>query len=458
MEKYTFFMANNSKIKSIKAREILDSRGNPTVEVELETDSGKFLASVPSGASKGKYEAVELRDGGKRYQGMGVLKTVKNVNEIIAPKLIGKDSTNQKEINEILINLDGTEDKSKLGANTICGVSMAVCRAGAAVKNLPLYLYIGKFYRGQPPVKFTIPNPCFNVINGGVHAGNDLDVQEFMIVPARNASHSDAGGPQKDSFSENLQIATEIYHQLKEILAKKFGKSATNLGDEGGFAPPIRFPQEAIELILEAAKKINPAPYAQSNLVKQSDRGLGGGVKLILDVAASQFFKNGKYKMKIGVFTREGLMRYYEKLIKNYPILGLEDPFAEDDFEGWQLLRSNLNIPLDAQKFLIIGDDLTVTNPRRIKMAKEKEACNAMIVKINQIGTITEALEAAKLVKNFGWKIIVSHRSGETNDDFISDLAVGIGADFIKSGAPVRGERVAKYNRLLRIEEEIIKH
>jgi len=437
------FMEKNSKIKNIKAREILDSRGNPTVEVELETDLGKFLASVPSGASKGKYEAVELRDGldarpsreaggpvlGKRYHGMGVLKAVKNVNEIIGPKLIGEDTANQTKIDEILINLDGTENKAKLGANAILPVSMAVCRAAAAAKNLSLYQHINEIYTGLTCVKLTpvrpvsLPIPCFNVINGGAHAGNDLDVQEFMIVP------------QKMSFSENLQVASEIYHQLKEILEKKFGKLATNLGDEGGFAPPIRFPQEAIELILEAAKKLN---YE---------------VKIILDVAASQFFKNGKYRMKIGVFSREGLLNYYSDLIQKYPIMGLEDPFSEDDFAGWKMLNSKFLIP--NSKFLIIGDDLTVTNPRRIKMAKEKEDCNAMILKINQIGTITEALEAAKLAKSFGWKIIVSHRSGETNDDFISDLAVGIGADFIKAGAPARGERVAKYNRLLKIEEEL---
>ena len=414
----------NFEIKSIKAREILDSRGNPTIEVELETDFGKFLASVPSGASKGKYEAVELRDGGKRYHGMGVIIAVKNINEIIGPKLIEKDPTCQKEIDDLMIELDGMENKAKLGANAICGVSMSVCRAGAAAKNLPLWKYISTLLIYEIN---RIPKPCFNVINGGAHAGNELDFQEFMIVPQAPTPNSGGG------FSENLRIGTEIYHQLKGILSKKYGKLATNLGDEGGFAPPIKFPEEAIELILEAAKKLN---YE---------------IKIILDVAASQFFKNGKYKMKIGVFTREGLMRYYEKLIKNYPILGLEDPFAEDDLEAWQIANGKLQMA----NLLIVGDDLTVTNPRRIKMAKEKETCNSIILKINQIGTVTEALEAAKLAKEFGWKTIVSHRSGETNDDFISDLAVGIGADFIKTGAPARGERIAKYNRLLKIEEEI---
>jgi len=417
-------MDKNSKIKSIKAREILDSRGNPTVEVELETDFGIFRASVPSGASKGKYEAVELRDGGKRYNGKGVLKAVRNVNKIIAPKLKGKDVTKQEEIDKLMIKLDGKKNKSHLGANAILPVSVAVCRAGAFAKNLPLWKHVNQMMEIGSP---SIPQACFNIIEGGAHAGNDLDFQEFMIVPHTRPK----GG--YSSFSDNLRVASEIYHQLKEILEKKFGQLAANLGDEGGFAPPIRFPQEAIELILEAAKKLN---YE---------------IKIILDVAASQFFKNGKYRMKIGVFSREGLMRYYEKLIKNYPILGLEDPFAEDDLEAWQIANGKLQMA----NLLIVGDDLTVTNPRRIKMAKEKETCNSIILKINQIGTITEALEAAKLAKSFGWKIIVSHRSGETNDDFISDLAVGIGADFIKAGAPARGERVAKYNRLLKIEEEL---
>jgi enolase len=413
-----------SKIENIKAREILDSRGNPTVEVDLITDKGLFKASVPSGASKGKYEARELRDGGKRYQGMGVLKAIKNVDEIIAPKLEGKDVTRQKEIDDLMIKLDGTENKSKLGSNAILPVSLAVCRAGAAAKNIPLYeyiaqKYIAQIYRGRVSVK--LPMAGFNIINGGVHAGNGLDFQEFMIVP------------QENSFSENLRIATEIYHKLKELLSQKFGEKATNLGDEGGFAPPLRFPEEALEFILKAAQELN----------------YEGKIKFILDVAASQFFEKGKYKMKLGVFTGEGLMRYYENLIKEYPILGIEDPFAEDDWKNWQMANSKGQMA----NFLIIGDDLTATNPKRIKLAKEKSACNGMIVKMSQIGTVSETIIAAKLAKSYDWKIIVSHRSGETNDDFISDLALGIGADFIKAGAPARGERVAKYNRLLRIEE-----
>jgi len=405
-------MANNLKIKSIKAREILDSRGNPTIEVELETNLGSFLASVPSGASKGKHEAVELRN----------KKAIKNINEVIAPKLIGKDPTKQKEIDDLMIELDGTENKSKLGANAICGVSMVVCRAGAFSQNLPLYQHV--FQCNEERARYIIPKACFNIINGGIHAGNELDFQEFMVVP------------QKKFFSENLRIGKEIYFKLKEILFKRYGKKGIQLGDEGGFASPIRFPEEAIELILEAAKKLN---YE---------------IKIILDVAASQFFKNGKYQMKIGVFTREGLLRYYEKLIKNYPILGIEDPFSEDDWEGWKMANGRLPMA----NFLIIGDDLTVTNPERIKEAKEKKACNAMIIKINQVGTVSEAITATKLARSFNWKVIVSHRSGETTDSFISDFAVGVGAEFIKAGAPAKKERMAKYQRLLEIEEELDKN
>ncbi len=432
----------NSKIKSIKAREILDSRGNPTVEAEVETDAGVFFASVPSGASTGKREATELRDKGKRYQGKGVLKAVRNVNKIIGPKLKGKDAAKQKEIDELLIKLDGTKNKSRLGANAILAVSIAACRTSAAAKNIPLYQHIKEVYqeagrevrRGQASVK--LPFPCFNVINGGAHAGNDLDFQEFMIAP------------QFKKFSKNLQAASEIYHTLKQILQKKFGKSAINIGDEGGFAPPIRFPEQALDLIMEA---IGKAGYANR-------------VKIVLDVAASQFYlpphqkfgsggSNGKYKTKFKVFSQKGLVNYYLDLIKKYPIIALEDPFSEDDWKGWKELSSKFKV--QSSKLLIIGDDLLCTNPKRIREAHEKNACNGLLLKPNQIGTVTEAIEATKIARSFGWKIMVSHRSGETNDDFIADLAVGISADFIKAGAPARGERLAKYNRLLRIEEEM---
>ncbi|XOB46551.1 MAG: phosphopyruvate hydratase [Candidatus Nealsonbacteria bacterium] len=415
----------SSLINSIKAREVLDSRGNPTIEVDLKTNLGSFLASVPSGASTGKYEAMELRDGGKRYFGKGVLRAVKNINEIINPELKGKDLTLQKEIDELMIKLDGTDNKSRLGANAICAVSLAVCRAGAKAKKLELFQYIKEIAETLykiPATKYKIPFPSFNIINGGVHAGNNLDIQEFMVIP------------QRDVFSENLKVASEIYHQLKILLSKKYGKQAVNLGDEGGFAPPLLFAEQALEIILEAARTLN---YEKE-------------IKIILDIAASQFFEEGKYKMKIGIFTREGLKRYYLNLISKYPIIGLEDPFSEDDWEGFREITKG-----SGKEFLVIGDDLLVTNSKRIKEAKEKDAVNAVILKINQIGTVSEAFEAAKLAKDFGWKIIVSHRSGETNDDFIADFAVGIGADFIKTGAPARGERVAKYNRLLKIEEEI---
>lgn len=413
------------QIKEIKAREILDSRGNPTIEVELKTNFGNFFASVPSGASKGKYEAVELRNGEKRYGGKGVLKAVKNVNEIIGPKLKGKDPTKQKEIDQILIELDGTKNKSKLGANAICGVSIAVFRAGAASKNLPIFKYISTLFSSPVKNKILLPRPAFNIINGGAHAGNDLDFQEFMICSKRK------------KFSENLRIGTEIYQVLKEVISKKYGKFATNLGDEGGFVPPIKFPEEAIELILEAAKKLN---YEKK-------------ISIFLDVAASQFFDGKTYKTKFGKFSGEKLAKYYLKLIKNYPIEVIEDPFSQEDFDSWQNFA--LNLKHRTSKLLIIGDDLLVTNLERIKMAKEKDLCNGAIIKINQIGTVSEGIEAVKLAKSFGWKIMVSHRSGETTDDFIADFSVGIGADFIKAGAPARGERVAKYNRLLKIEEEL---
>jgi len=413
----------SSKIKKVKAREILDSRGNPTVEVRLETNDGVFVSSTPSGASTGKYEAVELRDKEKRYFGKGVLKAVNNVNEIIAPKIIGKDPSSQKQIDALMIKLDGTENKSNLGANAIYPVSLAVCRAGAGSKKIELFKYINEIAKRVYRLKLKnpeLPNPLFNVINGGVHSGSQLDVQEFMLVI--NA----------ESFSKKLQICSEIYHQLKNVLLKKYGKLATNIGDEGGFAPPFVAPEQALEFIFKSAR----------------DLGYENITKVILDVASSQFFDNGKYKMKIGVFTRDGLLRYYSDLLKKYPILGLEDPFSEDDWEGFEQITKKFG-----KKILIIGDDLLVTNPERIKEAKKRKAVNGMILKINQIGTVSEAFQAAKLAKDFNFKIIVSHRSGETDDDFIADFAVGIGADFIKAGAPVREERVAKYNRLLKIEQ-----
>ncbi len=394
-------------IKEIKGREILDSRGNPTVEVEVRTNLGSFFSQVPSGASKGKYEAKELRDGGKRYNGKGVLKAVKNINTVISPKLKGKDPADQKEIDLLLKGIDNTKDKSKIGANALVGVSTAVCRAGA--QGMPLYKHIAKLAGNKS--KLFLPIPCFNIINGGAHAGNELDIQEFMIAFP------------KKTYSQSLQTASETYYELKKELKKKgFG---TNVGDEGGFAPCFRKPEQALDIIVKVNKD----------------------AKIVLDCAPSQFYKNGKYVMKMGTFEREELLKYYLRLIKKYPILAIEDPFAEEDWKAWESISSS--------KLLIIGDDLLTTNPERIKVAHKRNACNGLLLKVNQIGTVTEALEAWKLAKSFGWKIMVSHRSGDTCDSFISDLAVGIGSDFIKSGAPARGERVSKYNRLLRIEEDI---
>lgn len=400
-------------IKSIKAREIINSRGEPTVESEVETEDGVFRASVPSGASRGKYEAVELKDGGNRLFGQGVLKAVKNIKEIIEPKLKGEDVSNQKKIDEILIELDNTKDKSKIGANAILAVSVACCKAGAKAKNIPLYQYISQISNST----FKLPKPCFNILNGGAHAGNDLDIQEFMIIP------------QIKGFKENLRIGVEIYQELKRILEKEFGKSAVNLGDEGGFAPPLKKTKHALDLIMEAIKSA----------------GYLGKVKIGLDCAASEFFKDEKYILESKKLNSEELLSFYQDLVKEYPILFFEDPFEQDDWQAWGKMSNPL----------VVGDDLTATNPERIKKAYEKKACQGIILKPNQIGTVTKTIKAAKLAKEFEWEIIVSHRSGDTCDDFIADLAVGISADFIKSGAPARGERVAKYNRVLRIEEEI---
>ena len=409
------FEKNQTKIKKVKAREILDSRGNPTVEVSVETEKIWVSAGVPSGASTGSNEAVELRDGGDRYFGKGVLQAVKNVNETIAPALIGKDVKDQSGIDNLMIKLDGTDNKGKLGANALCGVSLAVARAAAVAQNQPLYYHIAAL-AGNINIK--VPKVGFNIINGGAHAGNELDVQEFMLVP------------QSENFCDNLRIASEVYHELKSLLIKKYGRLSGNLGDEGGFAPAICDPKEALDLIMEAA----------------TNRKFADQIKIILDVAATQFFKDNSYQLKIGNFSGVALGEYYNQLIAKYPIEGIEDPFAENDHASWTAFKPSA---------IVIGDDLLVTNPKMIKIAKEKDACNAMILKINQIGTVSESLEAAKLARSYGWKIMVSHRSGETNDDFIADFACGIGADYLKTGAPARGERLAKYNRLAKIEEEI---
>lgn len=423
-----------SKIKSIKAKEILNSRGEPTVEAELRTDLGVFRASVPSGASKGKFEAKELRDNQKRYFGKGVLKACKNINEIIAPKLKGKNPVKQKDIDQLMLGLDNTEDKSKLGANAILAVSVAVCRAGASAQSLPLYKHIRNITaennKDQPLVnqKFKIPYPCFNIINGGAHAGNDLDIQEFMIVP------------RFDNFSKNVEAVAEIYHSLKEILKKEIGNEAINVGDEGGFAPLLKKTRNALDLIIKAVKK----------------QGYENKIKIGLDCAASQFYKNKKYKIDGKILTKEKLFDFYQEIIKEYPIIFLEDPFAEQDWQAWGLF--NTKVKNQDKKVFLVGDDLTVTNQERIDKAIRKDCIGGVIIKPNQIGTVTETLQAVKVAQDSNLKIIVSHRSGDTCDNFISDLAVGIKADFIKSGAPVRGERISKYNRLLKIERELNNH
>jgi len=412
-----------SKIKSncireIKAREILDSRGIPTVEVELTTDLGKFLASVPSGISKGKYEAVELRDGGKRYQGQGVLMAVRNINKIIASKLKGKNVTKQEEIDDLMIKLDGTKNKSKLGANAIIGVSMVVCRAGAEAEKLSLWKWVSKIARTKP----ILPTPCILYVEGGLHGGGGLDIQEFMITSKGN------------SFKEKLQIGTEIYHTLGKILREKYGKSATDVGREGAFTPPIKKTKEALNLLMEAAEKA----------------GYKNKVKIILDVAATSFFRNGKYYFEKRILNKEKLSDFYSELYQKYPIVALEDPFAEEDWDGFQKITKKLG-----KKITIIGDDFLITNIQRIKEAINKKACNGLILKPNQIGTVSETINAAKHALKNKWKVFIKHRGGETKDDFIADLSVGLGTGWIMAGAPTRGERVAKYNRLLRIEEEL---
>lgn len=406
------------RILKIKGREVLDSRGNPTVEAELQTSKGFFRAIVPSGASTGVHEALELRDRGKRYLGKGVSKAVKNINKI-AKKLISIDLGEQRDVDDMMIELDGTKNKSNLGANAILAVSMAYARASSAEQEIPLYKYIASIVSNK---QLLLPVPCFNIINGGKHAGNKLDVQEFMLNPvgAKN-------------FSEALQTGSEVYHVLKKVIEEKYGKSAANVGDEGGFAPPVGHIEEPLNLIMEAVEQ---AGYKKK-------------IKLGMDCAASEFLRNGKYYLEGKEMTGEHLLERYEELASMYPIISIEDPFAEDDFKNFALATRKL------KNIQVVGDDLTVTNPERIQKAAVLHACNALLLKVNQIGTVSEALEAAQLAIKNNWNVMVSHRSGETEDAFIADLVVGLGNGQVKSGAPCRGERTAKYNQLLRIEEEL---
>uniref|UniRef100_A0A7S1WMD7 phosphopyruvate hydratase n=1 Tax=Alexandrium catenella TaxID=2925 RepID=A0A7S1WMD7_ALECA len=416
-------------IEKIHARQIFDSRGNPTVEVEVTTDKGTFRAAVPSGASTGENEACELRDGGKAFLGKGVTKAVENVKSIIAPALTGKDPTEQAAIDNAMLALDGTDNKSKLGANAILGVSMACCRAGAAQKGLPLYKYINEI-AGSP--KMTMPVPCFNVINGGVHAGNYLAFQEFFLIPVGATSFADA-----------MQLGSETYHTLKGIIKKKYGLDSTAVGDEGGFAPAVQDPEESLKLLMEAIEQA----------------GHAGKIVIGSDPASSEFWKGeeGVYDLDFknpspkpeNKFTREAMVEKYKQYIATYPIVLLEDPFAEEDFEGHAQLTAAVG-----DKVEIVGDDLYCTNVKRVQMGLDKSATNSMLLKVNQIGSVTESIAAWKLCVDNQWGVFVSHRSGETEDTFIADLTVGLGTGHLKTGAPCRSERLAKYNQLLRIEEE----
>ena len=408
-------------ITEVYAREILDSRGNPTIEVEVCLEDGSVgRAAVPSGASTGAHEAVELRDDDKnRYLGKGVTKAVDNVNDVIAEALIGLEATRQVEIDEMLIRLDGTPNKGKLGANAILGVSMAVAKAAAASVGLPLHLYLGGVYAQELPV------PMMNILNGGQHADNNVDIQEFMIMPVGAAS-----------FSEALRMNAEIYHGLKALLnAKGLGPG---LGDEGGFAPNLKSNEEAIEVILEAVKKAGYKP--------------GEDIMIALDVAASEFYKDGKYQMEGEglVKTSNQMVDYLAALCEKYPIVSIEDGLAEDDWKGWKALTKKLGT-----KVQLVGDDLFVTNEERLLEGIKNDTANAILIKVNQIGTLTETFNAIETAKRAGYTCIISHRSGETEDTTLADIAVAVNAGQIKTGAPARTDRVAKYNQLLRIEEDL---
>ncbi|HRU32652.1 MAG TPA: phosphopyruvate hydratase [bacterium] len=408
-----------SIITEIRGREILDSRGNPTVEVEVYLESGYVgRASVPSGASTGVHEAVELRDGdASRYLGRGVKNAVKNVDEIIAPELIGRDAINQKSIDKILIELDGTPNKGRLGANAILAVSLAVAKAAANFLEIPLYRYIG----GTNTC--TLPVPLMNIINGGKHADNPLDFQEFMIVPA--------GAP---SFREALRMGVETFHTLRKVLQNR-GLN-TNVGDEGGFAPNLSTNESAIEAIIEAIQKAGYTP--------------GKDIFVALDVAASNIYEDGKYRFGGKDYSVDELISYYETLLEKYPIISIEDGLAEDDWDGWKIFTQRLGT-----KVQLVGDDLFVTNIKRLAKGIEMGVANSILIKVNQIGTLSETSEAVEMAGRSGYTAVISHRSGETEDTTISDLAVATGCGQIKTGAPSRTDRVAKYNQLLRIEEDL---
>ena len=408
-----------AKIVSVKAREILDSRGNPTVEVDVKCDDGSFgRAAVPSGASTGEHEALELRDGNKkRYLGKGVRKAVNNVNNILARKIMGMAVTSQRDIDNAMIELDGTPNKSKLGANSILGVSLAVAKAAANSKRLPLYRYLGGVSANVLPV------PLMNIINGGAHADNNLDIQEFMIVPLGFVS-----------FSEAIRAGVEVFHNLKAILKKK-GYS-TSVGDEGGFAPSLKVNEVAIECVLQA--------------ITQAGHKAGKEISLALDVASSELYKEGKYIIEDKKLSKDKIVDLYKDWASKYPIISIEDPMAEDDWEGWQIITNELG-----EKVQLVGDDLFVTNTERLSRGIKEGVANSILIKVNQIGTLTETLEAIRMASNAGYTYIISHRSGETEDSTIADIAVATSSGQIKTGSASRSDRMAKYNQLLRIEEEL---
>jgi enolase len=405
------------EIIDIKSREVLDSRGNSTIETEIITGGGYGSAIVPSGASTGKHEALELRDKNDRYGGKGVLNAVRNVNEKITPLLIGMDIRKQREIDRVMIEEDGTENKSNLGANAILSVSLAAARCAADTINVPLYQYLGGLNT------YVLPVPMMNVINGGEHAGNELDFQEFMIMPVG-----------AKSFSEALRICAEVYHQMKKVISKKYGKSSTNVGDEGGYAPPMKEISEPLEVIMSTLEELSYKDI----------------VKIALDTASSTFYdeKTGTYNAMGKKMSPGELIDLFADVSSKYPIISIEDPMAEDDFEGFVEITKKLG-----KKIQIVGDDLFVTNKNRLSNGIKKGACNSLLLKVNQIGSLTEAIDTASLAYRSGYSVVVSHRSGETEDTMIADLAVGISSGQIKTGAPSRSERCAKYNRLLRIEE-----
>jgi enolase len=407
-----------STIKSVHAREILDSRGNPTVEVEVELDDKTIgRAAVPSGASTGAFEAAELRDGGSRYLGKGVQTAVNNVNNKIAPVVIGLNGQAQRDLDVKMIELDGSKNKSNLGANAILGVSLATARAVALSKNQSLFKYLG----GQEAK--TLPVPMMNILNGGAHADTNVDIQEFMIAPIG-----------AENFKESIRWGAEIYHSLKSVLKKK--GLATSIGDEGGFAPNLESNRAALDLILVA--------------IESAGFNAGSQIALAMDVAATEFFADGKYKFEGKQLTSDQMIDYYSELVQSYPLVSIEDPLDEDDWSGWAKLTANLG-----EKIQIVGDDLFVTNPERLQRGIDSKTANALLVKVNQIGSLTETIDAVNLAHKNNYKSMMSHRSGETEDTTIADLAVALNCGQIKTGAPARSERVAKYNQLLRIEEEL---